>query len=145
MDILAKFAERLNELIYEEKLTARQLAEKLKIPEATVSYWVNGKQMVSLKYALVLADFFKCSLDYLIGRSDDASNSASHPLIPFNIRLRQVLSENGESRYSLNKNTKFKDGYFSNWDKGAMPQMLTLVELADILDCSVDYLVGRYK
>jgi transcriptional regulator with XRE-family HTH domain len=53
------------------------------------------------------------------------------------------MKEKQITRYNLVKNTNIYDSYFSNWKNGSDVNILTLIRLADYLDCSIDYLVGR--
>lgn len=67
--------ERLNSLMQENQIkNLYQLAEKTKIPYTTFRNWYAGKAKPNIETLLVLANFFECSIDYLIGRSDDFGN-----------------------------------------------------------------------
>ena len=55
------------------------------------------------------------------------------------------MKEKGVTRYRLVKDLPIYDGYFTNWKKGKSPNILTLILLADYLDVTIDYLVGREK
>ncbi len=70
-------------------------------------------------------------------------NYTPKPVPNFYGRLREIMGEKGVSRYKLVKDNKIYDSYFSNWKNGANPHILTLIMLADYLDCTIDYLVGR--
>lgn len=146
MDYGNKFIERLDELMQETKVSVKQLSMSIHIPASTISTWRTNKNLVYLPNIIKLADYFKCTVDFLIGRSDDSSM----PFIPmpcpsFPQQLRKIMNETGWSRSRMDRETKFKDCYFCSWDKGKLPQILTLIELADLFDVSIDYLIGRER
>ena len=55
----------------EKKLTQKQTAEGVGIPERQYQYYEYGKNVPSALLLCALADYFDVSLDYLVGRSDD--------------------------------------------------------------------------
>lgn len=65
-----KIAERLKELLMEEKITVNKLATDLGISNSVVYYWVNGKTTPNADYIIAIADYFNISTDYLLGRTD---------------------------------------------------------------------------
>ena len=145
MEILSKFGERLTELMFYANLKSQQLGEKLNLSGETIRKYSKGERGVNLTNLIKLADYFQCSIEFLIQRTDKQLDFTLYPTPPFPKRLRQVLHERGYSRYSLDKQTRFKDGYISNWDRGSQPNIFTLIELSDLLKCSIDYLVGRER
>ena len=79
-------------------------------------------------------------------RSDDILLFYPNQNLPkFSLRLREVMKEKGVSTYRLRKESRYDGKYFQKWDRGSDPIALTLIEFADILDCTVDYLIGREK
>ena len=142
---LSLFAERLNDLMAEANIKSEQLGKNIGVDGSTIRRWRRGDGVVNLTNLVSLSDYFGCAADYLAGRSEVDNNESftPKPLPPFPLRLREVLQERGLSRYLLDKDTKFKDGYFCQWDKGTAPMLPTLIELADLLDCTIDYLIGR--
>lgn len=61
---------RINELRSETGLSMRQVAIKLGIPYTTYISYEKGDREPNSEMLIKLADFFECSIDYLIGRSD---------------------------------------------------------------------------
>jgi len=63
------FAKILRELRDEKGLTQVQLAKELKFGTYTViTNWESGKRMPDIENLKMLADYFKVSIDYLVGR-----------------------------------------------------------------------------
>lgn len=70
IDIRQVFYERLKELMLEKGLNNSQLAEKTGIPRTTINGWTLKQNKPQADVLCVLADFFKVSVDYLLGRED---------------------------------------------------------------------------
>lgn len=68
---MSNFAERFKSLRLEKDLTQSQLSEELNIPRTTISSWELGRREPDLKIIVILASFFKVSVDYLIGLIDN--------------------------------------------------------------------------
>lgn len=143
MDNLSKFAERLSELMFDAKIKSELLGAAIGVSGSAIRRWLRGSGVINLTNLVTLADYFRCSIDYLVGKTENYITITPKPLPPFSKQIRKVLEEKGLSRYAMTKNTKFKDKYFWKWDKGTIPMLPNILELADILDCSIDYLVGR--
>lgn len=70
MSFLKLFDDRLKKLRIDKKLSMRQVALAIKIPYTTyVSYEKNEREPNS-ETLITLANFFDCSIDYLIGHSN---------------------------------------------------------------------------
>lgn len=68
------FSDKLMELLEEYGLNRKQFAEKCGIPYPTVIGWTNLNRLPDYSALLKLADFFDCSVDYLMSRQDDVGN-----------------------------------------------------------------------
>ena len=69
-----KFSKKLRELREEKNLTQDQLAEKTGLSHGCIAMLEVEKRAPSGITLITLADFFECSIDYLVGRSDDFGN-----------------------------------------------------------------------
>lgn len=65
------FGERLKQLREERNLTQADLAKTIHVPRATLANWEINRADPGIKMAQYLADYFKVSVDYLLGRSDN--------------------------------------------------------------------------
>lgn len=70
------FSQRLKELRVEKGLTQDQLAQKTELSHGCIAMLEIDKRAPTASTLNVLADFFECSTDYLLGRSDDFGNIA---------------------------------------------------------------------
>ncbi|MBE5750706.1 MAG: helix-turn-helix transcriptional regulator [Clostridiales bacterium] len=67
---IKEFGEKLRYLRKEAGIGQNQLAELLKISNASVSYWETGKQQPSAEAIFKIAIFFNVSADFLLGIDD---------------------------------------------------------------------------
>ena len=68
------FAEKFYDLLAENGLNRKQFAEQCGIPYPTVIGWTNLNRLPDYSALKKLADFFDCSVDYLMSRQDDVGN-----------------------------------------------------------------------
>jgi transcriptional regulator with XRE-family HTH domain len=64
------FRERLKEQIKEKNINQSILARETGISNQAISNWILGKGEPLVSYVWRLADYFDCSMDYLLGRTD---------------------------------------------------------------------------
>ncbi len=65
---------RIGELRAAKNITQRQLAETIGVKNYTVGNWEQGRVKPDIGDLIALANYFECSVDYLIGREDDFGN-----------------------------------------------------------------------
>jgi len=145
MEKLSSFTDSLTELMQEKGLTHISLGNIIGVANPTIHGWKTGKHSINLSNALKLADYFQCSLEFLMGRTEIRLNYITQKCPPFYERLLAVMKRFGKSQYRINKDTSFSYGSFSQCKKGSDPNIETLIILADYFDCTLDYLVGREK
>ena len=63
-------AERIKELMTEEKLSQVALAAKIGVKQNTISAWLLGKKEPSIRSLWLLADYFDTDIDYIVGRKN---------------------------------------------------------------------------
>ena len=71
MQLGSDFATRLRELRTARGMTQAAVGEIIGIKAQSISDMEHGRIKTSLDRAILLADFFDVSLDYLVGRSDE--------------------------------------------------------------------------
>ncbi len=52
-------------------ISAYKLSKDTGITQGMISYWKKGERMPSAENLVTLADYFSCSVDYLLGRTDN--------------------------------------------------------------------------
>lgn len=66
---MSKFGSRLKELRLRKGILGKDLAKCLEVEPATITNWEKGKRFPKEDMIIKIADYFNCSLDYLLGRS----------------------------------------------------------------------------
>ncbi|SEG10077.1 DNA-binding transcriptional regulator, XRE-family HTH domain [Caloramator fervidus] len=67
---MSLFSERLKKLREEKSVSRNELAEELNVSTQTIANYENGNREPNFDNLIKLADYFKVTTDYLIGRSD---------------------------------------------------------------------------
>lgn len=62
--------DRLRELRKERGVTRQELADDFLITQRTIARYESGERQPTMSMVFDLADCFKVSIDYLVGRSD---------------------------------------------------------------------------
>lgn len=91
MSILEKFVERLRELLTDHEMKPAHLAKELGVTRKVICRYTNGERLPSLNMAFRLSGYFRCSIDFLLGRSDEGSEFEPLPLPPFKDRLPYLV------------------------------------------------------
>lgn len=148
MEITKAFSERINELIDETGLSLENLSRAAGVSVFTLFHLKaqNNPKLPSTKVLLKLADYFQCSLAFMLGQEEYNSLSAPKTELPkFSVRLKELL-EAKELKFFLMKKSGLQKDFLSlyNWLSGKyIPNVYNLMRLSALLDCSVDYLLGR--
>ena len=146
MNIMVKFAERMNEFMVTASLNATDLANKTGIPRSTISGLLREEHLPSTKVLRTFADFFQCPTDYLLGFIDDYPEGQKFRTVcdAFGERLRRLLQETNVSQYSLTKNYKISGNLLYQWlHDQAEPSVYNLIKLSKALNLRIDTLLGR--
>ena len=140
------FANSLKTLLEEQKTDVKTLQKYLGFSSSSSIYkWLNGQTGIRLDTAVKIADFFNCSLDFLLaGKEDYGKEGIYKPCPPFGKHLKELLDEKGVSQYNIAKNTSIKGAHLYMWlHANRYPQADSAILLADYLGVSLDYLTGR--
>ena len=65
---------RLKELREEKNLSQNDLAKEINTSQRNIGRWENGTNEPTAGFVVALANYFQCSIDYLLGRTDDFGN-----------------------------------------------------------------------
>lgn len=143
---MEKFADILNDLIEEKRLSLRKIASESHLVTNQLSHYLSDDLYPSIKSAIKLANYFDCSLDYLFGISDEKSSkykTDKYDINKFYNRYQNALNENNITHWKFSKENKFAESLIRKWRKGATPSIKNLIIIAQGLSTSIDYLVGR--
>ena len=144
---MERFSKNIKEIVDNQSLSVEELSKQLGFKYKGIIYgWINGR-VPRLKNVVTFADYFNLSLDYLFGRIDiDSEIKKFKKCPPFDQQLKLILKQKNISQNKLIRETNFSAGHLYKWfNKKLTPKMDTIIELADYLGVSLDYLVGREK
>ncbi|MDF2534114.1 MAG: hypothetical protein K0R18_271 [Bacillales bacterium] len=68
---MSQFSDRLKLLRKQTRLTQKEMANKLNIQRVTYSHYETGRSQPSIDTLIILSSIFSCSIDYLVGVSED--------------------------------------------------------------------------
>ena len=146
MVILSKFAENLLGVMEERNINAPALAEAVKVHRTSITRYLRGERLPNYKDFVAIVEYFNISADLLLGRIEYCEVNAFHDVEPFGDTLRQVMQENKVSQYRLQKDLHFSSATTNFWlSNKKLPSMDRVDKLADYLEVSVDYLLGRIR
>lgn len=70
VDLVISVNLRIRDLREDADLTQKRIAELLMCDQSLYSKYERGERALPLELAVQLADFYRVSLDYLVGRTD---------------------------------------------------------------------------
>lgn len=68
---ITDFSNKLKELRVAKKVTQKNVADYIEVPESSYQRYEYGKHEPRYEILVKLADFFDVTTDYLLGRTDD--------------------------------------------------------------------------
>ena len=143
---MSNFVERLKEFMRDTELHAIDIERKTEIDHGNISDFLQQKHQPSYGALIKLVCLFDCSADYLLGIVDIPTEEKLLPVLPFGKRLREILKLKGISQEKMKKDMKISSSVIYNWISGKRePTPTSLIKIANYLDCSVDYLIGRLR
>lgn len=137
-----EFQERLQDLLIENELSRLQLAKRIGISFETLNGYFNKDFYPELSVAVKISNYFKCSLDYLMGLSQEYNNNDKNTL-SFTQTVKKLIKDNNLSIEKLMKSLNMGEANFYRWQSGkTKPSMSSLIAIAKYFETSIDYLVG---
>lgn len=139
-----EFQERLQDLLVENDLSRLQLSKKIGISFETLNGYFNKDFYPELSVAIKIANYFGCSIHYLMGLTDDYNSKEVNEL-SFIDTLKKLMKENNLSIEKFSKAMNMSEANFYRWQSGkTQPAMNSLIAIAQFFDVTIDYLIGRY-
>ena len=143
---MSKLSKRITEFMVELNLNAPQLAKELGVDRTDINRFLRGERTPNYSCFINMLYFFNCSADYLLGLTDMHTEEPLHEVPPFGERLRALLKAQKISQAQLIRELPISSAVPYKWLSGKnFPSVESLIRLAEYLDCSVDYLIGRVR
>jgi len=138
------FLDIITDYMIRNNMTPSFFAREIGCLERCVARWLNKTNTPSLEYVIIVADYMKCSVDYLFGLTGLPDISLIKPRSSFAERLERLILTTGISKNKLAKICGVTSSTISKWIfRGQLPKPDIVCSLAGHFGCSVDYLVGR--
>ena len=133
-----KFQERLQDLLVENELSRLQLSKKIGISFETLNGYFNKGFYPELSVAIKIADYFDCSLQYLIGLTEDYQTNDKNDL-SFIDTIKKLLNENNLSIEKLMKALDMSESNYYRWkNQNNKPAMQSLIAIANFFDVTIE-------
>ncbi len=137
-------SEILKDLMEEAEINAPVLAKATGIDSSTILTFLRGDGLPYVDTLVTLADYFKCSTDYMLGLTDKLSEEEFRQRPPFKEQLTFLLKHFNVTKYRMEKDTGLAEKTVNRWHNGkTQPTVDSLIRLAKYFDCSVDFILGR--
>lgn len=144
MDILSNFGENLSELIFDNKITPEDLSKAVNIDRSVIYRYLRKKCLPSLTNAIIIADYFQCSVDYLFGLTANNSKTYGKTKATFSQMFQILLNSKNLTRYAFCQQNNFAEQSVDDWFHGKrLPNVQNAILIAKFFDCTLDYLLGR--
>ncbi len=144
MDILSNFVDNLKDLMLDYDLTLKDFCKTIDIDLSQCYRYLRKESAPYLETLTKIADYFCCSVDYLLGLAPYLSEDKLNYTPPFNLAFAKILKDFQVSRYKINKHTGISNSMLDNWYHGKQtPTLNNVIKLAQYFDCTIDRLLGR--
>ena len=129
-------------------LSQKYVAVTLGVSPPAISQWEKGVTFPSSENLSKLAELYGVSIDYLMGKADDAPGQepedAKHPTRLDTDRLRRLRTERMLTQAALGEELGLSEPTVCMYERGERePSFNTLCRLADFFGVTTDYLLGR--
>ncbi|HEN4299209.1 TPA: transcriptional regulator [Streptococcus agalactiae] len=146
MKKLTNFPQKLREERKKRGYTQEEMAKLLAIGQSAYAKWENGRTEPTLDNIIKLANILDVTVDYLLGRSDNFSNTivlSKNNMKSFSKRLKELRLEKNQTQQQLADELGVNRVNVTRWEKGnTEPSFSKLIELSKLLNTTPNYLVG---
>jgi transcriptional regulator with XRE-family HTH domain len=155
MAFVNKIQEFLKQKSIDDKAKRKEFIEGSRIHKSTVSKIINAShQSPDLKTILKIADYFNCTIDEVLDRTNNLSKKANIsklPLNELNNNLRNFIKGKLEKHlltpYQLSRNCGFSSDAIRHFIRETNARetlgIMVIVALADYFKISIDEMIGR--
>lgn len=140
---LSDFADSLKELILEKDITKVMLTKEVGLQLNTILKYLSGDSMPSIENLTKLSEYFGCSYEFLLGRSDETKKSF-YKLLPFAESLKLLLNYLKITVIQFSKETGISLSCIFYWlTSKRRPGLDNIIKIADCYGLTVDFVLGR--
>lgn len=138
------FTNRLQQLIKDNDKSVQNLTHDLSIKQATLYRYLKQERMPKLSLLIEIADYFQCTLGFLLGLEKTFYIYHYRKCPPFSQQLRALLSKKNIQIRKLHHDTCIPEGTIYFWLNGKfIPTVDNIMILANYFHLGVDDFLGR--
>ncbi len=140
------FIDVFTKLCNEQNKSPTSVCEELNLSNAIYTHWRKNGSIPRPATIKKIADYFKVSEDYLLGKTDVRLVTQDSDESPnaFLRRLNELLDEAHLSRKKFLQDVNFGKNQITYWENNnSVPNPSTLNAIANYFHVSVDYLLGQ--
>ena len=137
------FKQKLQFLMKEGNVSVTTLSKELNIAKSCISGWKNGIALPKFDKAILLCQYFDCSLNFLFGNSEFEEKAKPYNIVNFGKHIKGLLKDKKIKQEKFFADLDLSSSNISYWSKdNTFPQMEIIIKIANYLNVSIDYLVG---
>ncbi len=139
---MSNFKSLLDDILLEKGKTYEDLVAESVINER--SHYQYNEFTPYLTTIIKIANYLEVSLDYLSGITTN-NNFKKYNNKQSNIykNITQALKARNISQNKISKELPIGRSNFTYWKQGKLPKYITLIEIANYLDCSIDEFLDK--
>ncbi len=136
------FAENLKDLLIDKGITLKELANNTGLKLNSLYYNLKNDVPPDAEIAIVLSEYFNCSVNYLLGLDDKINfkqiktNKSFIENYEYLLKLNKTNNSRVCKQLNINRNAIYK------WRRGKTPRMFNLIEMAKYFNTTIDFLLG---
>lgn len=142
---------RLFDLREYADLSQKDLASKLGITQQTYSLWEKGTKIIPLKHLNNLCNYYKTSMDYVLGLSNERTNSDIKEIKELNkkligSRIKEIRENNKLTLRDLASELNTTSSTISAYETGKTLVLTAFAyQICTKYNVSLDWLCGKVK
>lgn len=143
---IINFSEILGDILAERNMNAKQLALDIGSQNSSLSLYLRAMSIPTVKWLVIIADYFNCSTDYLLGIDEDKNSGTYSPCPPFEKQLLFLKQYFKCSNSFFYTNSGIPKTRYYDWLNGKrVPTIESVIKLTKLFNCSFDFIIGRNK
>lgn len=88
---MSTFGQRLKELRTEKRISQKQMATEINFSQSVLCDWENEKAEPTINAVIAVANYFKISIDDLVGREDYATGNVVVQGVALSVDEQQLI------------------------------------------------------
>ena len=139
-------SKKFHDIRIDNDLSQEEMAKILNISRRAYGHYESGRNLFSIKLIVEFANYFNLNIDYLFGLSNKetvTTNYEYNNIITAN-RLLQIRKKLNLSQNEFGKLLNLNQRTYASYENNERTvNILILLNIAKILNYSLDYLIGR--